>query len=115
MDLIREARLRAGISQRELADRIGTSQPAVARWENGTVDPTFESLKGAVNACGMDLTLSVEYADASTDSLLFRQLSLTPKERMIGMRTASRTFGRLWRRAVENDRDAAAGSHDEAA
>jgi transcriptional regulator with XRE-family HTH domain len=43
-DLIREARLRAGLTQRELATRAKTSQPAVARWESGDVVPSFERL-----------------------------------------------------------------------
>ena len=33
--LILKARASAGMTQRELANRIGSSQPAVARWESG--------------------------------------------------------------------------------
>ena len=40
-DLIREARLRAGITQAELGRRIGRSQSQVARWERGAVTPSF--------------------------------------------------------------------------
>jgi len=88
MDLIREARLRAGISQRELADRIGTSQPAVARWENGTVDPTFEALKTAIRACDFELKIDVQPADAGLDTLLARQLELTPAQRIASLQRA---------------------------
>ena len=35
-DLIREARKRAGLTQRELAERAATTQSSVARWESGS-------------------------------------------------------------------------------
>jgi ribosome-binding protein aMBF1 (putative translation factor) len=38
------ARLAAGLSQKQLADRIGTSQSAVARMESGTYRPRVETL-----------------------------------------------------------------------
>lgn len=38
------ARLAAGFSQRQLAERIGTSQSAVARMEAGTYRPRVETL-----------------------------------------------------------------------
>lgn len=50
-DLIRELRRRAGITQSELARRLGTSQPAVARWEAGRVDPGFEHVGRIARAC----------------------------------------------------------------
>jgi transcriptional regulator with XRE-family HTH domain len=53
--LIREARLRAGLSQRALAERMGTSQPAVARWEDGRQEPAFDAVVKALQACGFDL------------------------------------------------------------
>jgi Helix-turn-helix len=36
-DLIREARLRAGLTQYELAERCGRDRSVIARWEQGTV------------------------------------------------------------------------------
>jgi transcriptional regulator with XRE-family HTH domain len=41
---IREARVRRGISQTELAERVGVSQSAVSFWENGVEPPRFENL-----------------------------------------------------------------------
>ena len=38
-DLIREARERAGMTQAELARRLGTDQPSVSRWEQGKRTP----------------------------------------------------------------------------
>jgi transcriptional regulator with XRE-family HTH domain len=38
-DLIVIARKRAGISQRELAERLGRPQATIARWEAGAREP----------------------------------------------------------------------------
>jgi predicted transcriptional regulator len=43
MELIR-ARLRAGLSQAELAERMGTSQSAIARLESGQTLPSTKTL-----------------------------------------------------------------------
>jgi transcriptional regulator with XRE-family HTH domain len=51
--LVRHARLAADLAQAELAERAGTSQLAVARHEQGSVEPsmsTFERLLAGV--CG---------------------------------------------------------------
>jgi chemotaxis signal transduction protein/DNA-binding XRE family transcriptional regulator len=53
--LVREARRRAGLSQRELARRAGTSQPAVARIEAGRQSPGHSTLARLVEACGLEL------------------------------------------------------------
>lgn len=51
--LLREARRSAGLTQRELAERAGTSQPAVARYERGTAVPTLTTLERLLLACGL--------------------------------------------------------------
>ena len=40
--LIREARLRAGLSQVELSERSGKDRAQLARWERDVVQPSFE-------------------------------------------------------------------------
>jgi ribosome-binding protein aMBF1 (putative translation factor) len=52
---VRAAREQAGISQRELARRMGTSQAAVARLEAGGVGATLTTLQRAATALGMEL------------------------------------------------------------
>lgn len=50
-----EARARAAkVSQRELARRMGTRQPAVSRMLSGAGSPTFETLFRALLALGAD-------------------------------------------------------------
>ncbi len=38
-DSIRAARQRAGLSQKQLAARLGTNQTSISRWERGAVRP----------------------------------------------------------------------------
>lgn len=38
-DRIKNARKKAGLSQTDLAERVGVTQPAVANWESGVHDP----------------------------------------------------------------------------
>ena len=51
------ARMRAesGLTQRELAERAGTSQPAIARLEAGQVSPTLDTIERVAVAAGYEL------------------------------------------------------------
>lgn len=57
---VRQLREEHGLSQRELAQRIGSTQPAIARLEAGGVAPSVETLERIAAALGMDLV--VEFA-----------------------------------------------------
>jgi transcriptional regulator with XRE-family HTH domain len=81
-DLIREARLRAGLTQRELARRAGTTQPAIARWESGAVVPSFERLRSLFRACGLDLWFRLVNADDSYRADIEDYLALSVDERV---------------------------------
>lgn len=59
-DRVRNAREAAGLSQRELAARMGTSQAAVARLEAGGVGATLTTLQKVAGA--LDLTITIELA-----------------------------------------------------
>jgi transcriptional regulator with XRE-family HTH domain len=84
--LIREARLRAGLSQVELAQRSGKDRAQLARWERDVVQPSFET----VRACGFDLeTNLVAYEpDPAQDARLQKTLRHSPQERLQAMLTA---------------------------
>lgn len=56
-DLVREARKRAGLTQRELADRAGTTQSSIARLESGRTRPAFDDVLRLVRLCGFDLNV----------------------------------------------------------
>ncbi len=74
--LILQARLRAGLSQRDLADRAGTSQSAIAAYERGAKDPAFETLSRILRAAGFDLRLRLTPHDDHDDSLVTWRNSL---------------------------------------
>ncbi|WP_040494017.1 helix-turn-helix domain-containing protein [Ilumatobacter nonamiensis] len=59
---VRDAREAAGLSQRELAARMGTSQAAVARLEAGGTGATLTTLQKVASA--LDLAVSIELTAA---------------------------------------------------
>jgi transcriptional regulator with XRE-family HTH domain len=54
-NLVFEARVYAGMSQKELADRMGTKQPSIARVENGEVTPSINFLMKIAKAVNTSL------------------------------------------------------------
>lgn len=54
---VRSLREQHGVSQSELARRIGSTQPSVARLEAGGVTPSLETLDRIANAFGLDLVV----------------------------------------------------------
>ena len=51
---IRMARARAHLSQRELGDLVGYSEPTVGRWERGESTPRGPILDAIAEACGFN-------------------------------------------------------------
>ncbi len=81
--LVRELRLAAGLSQRALARRAGTSQPAVARYERGAATPSWKTLQRLAAACGQRVRLSAEAVPDPHDVELAELLiGLTPEQRL---------------------------------
>jgi HTH-type transcriptional regulator / antitoxin HipB len=56
---VRERRLALGLSQTELADRAGMTQPALSRLEAGGVVPTLPVLDRIAAALDADLTVTL--------------------------------------------------------
>ena len=83
--LLKEARRRAGLSQRALARRAGTAQSVVARIELGVTDPSSGTLGALLDAAGFELTARLERAAIVDTHMLDdvrRILALTPEERL---------------------------------
>ena len=81
-DLIREARLRAGLTQAELAEHTARDRSVIARWEQGVVAPSVETLVELVRACGFDLPLELVPGDASASERLGKNALLSPERRV---------------------------------
>jgi transcriptional regulator with XRE-family HTH domain len=58
-ELVLSARELSGLSQRQLASRAGTSQPAVAVMESGKRVPTMRTLMRLVEAAGFELVVGL--------------------------------------------------------
>jgi transcriptional regulator with XRE-family HTH domain len=86
--LIRQARMRAGLSQGELSERSGKDRAQIARWERDVVTPSLETLRELLHACGFDLDMTlVPYRapDRRADAQLRKALERTPQERLQAM------------------------------
>ena len=59
---VRDARERAGLSQRELATRMGASQSTVVRLEAGGASVTLTTLQKVASA--LDLNVTVKFDDS---------------------------------------------------
>ena len=80
--VIREARKRAGLTQRQLAEFLSTTQAVIARWESGKSSPTFDRVVQAVRTCGLDLSVRIVNRDDEHSLLIDDALRLAPVERL---------------------------------
>lgn len=99
--LLIEARRRAGLTQRALAVAAGTSQSVVARIENGTASPSWQTLERLLGSAGFALSATLLPSLAGRSHMLEdvpRILRLTPEERLIELRNAARLFETAVRR-----------------
>lgn len=81
-DVVREARRRAGLTQRQLAELAGTTQSAIARLETGGSTPSLDAVLRIVRLCGLDLEIGLVDRDDSDWLQASRLLPLSPAERL---------------------------------
>jgi transcriptional regulator with XRE-family HTH domain len=79
--LIREVREISGLSQRELATRIGTKQSVISRWERGLDVPRIDTLARILRACGFDGELRFRRHDDVDRGQIVQSMRPTPAER----------------------------------
>jgi transcriptional regulator with XRE-family HTH domain len=89
-----EARRRAGMSQRELAGRVGLSQPEVARIESGVVAPSFGRVVELVRTCGFDLAIRLVPLDEDAFTLAEQNMDRSTDERLAGLIAGLELHGR---------------------
>jgi transcriptional regulator with XRE-family HTH domain len=101
-NLIKEARQRSRLSQRQLARAAGTSQSIVARYETGDVLPSLAQLQRLLEAAGFELKVELREIESGLDSEQLRNnLRLTPAERLLQAVTAARWVSRNQGRATK--------------
>ena len=80
--LVRQARQAAGLTQTELARRLGKAQATIAALERSGANPTVGTLDRVLRATGHRLELRAPAATVSLDEAQVRaQLRLSPAER----------------------------------
>jgi transcriptional regulator with XRE-family HTH domain len=62
-DLLRLARVKAGLTQAEFARRAGVGQPLVSAYEGGHRQPTVPTLIRLLEAAGLELRMRLEVSD----------------------------------------------------
>src|SRR6476469_3636064 len=81
-DLVREARRRADLTQRELAERAGTTQSAIARLESGRTSPSFDQVVRLIRLCGFRLDVALDPYDDSDVAQAEALLRMSVDERL---------------------------------
>jgi hypothetical protein len=79
--LLQLARLKAGLTQRELAERAGVPTTMISAYERGKRQPTVETLLRLLRAAGFDLRMQLEPHDAHDDVLADLDAARTDRER----------------------------------
>jgi transcriptional regulator with XRE-family HTH domain len=81
--LLREARQRHELTQRELAIRAGTAQSAIARIEHDRISPSIKTLTALFRVMEEDFVFGSRPRDWGVDLTLNRKnLEYTPTERL---------------------------------
>lgn len=88
-ELIGQLRAAAALTQAELAERLGTKQPTISRWESGADEPRLSTLRRIAAATGHRLSLHVEPDDVDR-SQLRQQLAMSPEDRLASVVNLSR-------------------------
>ena len=101
--LLRQARRRVGMSQRDLARVTGMPQPAIARIERGAVTPGLDTLERLLAGVGMTLELVPRPGMGVDRSLVREALAFMPEERVLAAGQAGRAL-EAWKREADRGR-----------
>lgn len=93
--LVQLARLKAGLSQRELAERASVPTTMVSAYERDRRQPTLETLRKLLRAAGFDLKMQLEPYDPHDEVL-----EALERNRSAGELAARDRQVEAWRRAT---------------
>jgi len=79
--VLRQARRRTGLTQRQLAERAGVPQSQIAKIESGAVVPRVDTLDRLLEACGEGLEALPRPGIGVDRTLAYELLKLSPLER----------------------------------
>lgn len=81
--MVREARRRAKLTQRQLAAKSGIPQETIARIERGRADPRVNTLDRLLEACELGLEVMPRLGIGIDRTQIQDLLKLTPSERLV--------------------------------
>ena len=93
------ARRRAGLTQRELAAKVGVPQSVIARIERSGVVPRVDTLDRLLAGCGEALESRPRLGAGLDRSAIRELLKLTPAERARLAVREARNLERVWSRS----------------
>jgi transcriptional regulator with XRE-family HTH domain len=79
--LLQLARLKSGLSQRQLAERAGVPATMISAYERDRRQPTLSTLLRLLRAAGYDLRLQLVPADNADDVLARLEAARGPRQR----------------------------------
>jgi transcriptional regulator with XRE-family HTH domain len=102
--MLRYARSRARLTQRELAQKTGIPQETIARIERGRVDPRMGTLDRLLEGCGFGLEVEPRLGIGIDRTQIVERLA-SPMDRRLAIAMADDThmveFGRVLRKVAE--------------
>ena len=75
------ARRKAGLTQRELAEKAGQTQQSISAYETGRKDPTLSTLNRLLAAAGLEMRVRLEPIDTHDAALATYMESLDGTQR----------------------------------
>jgi transcriptional regulator with XRE-family HTH domain len=97
--MLRSARARAGLTQRELAARSGIPQETIARIERDHADPRVETLDRLLAGCGYGLEVETRLGIGIDRSQIRERLAL-PTERRLAIALADDQHAAAFLRSI---------------
>lgn len=96
-DALKNARVGAGMTQAELARRLGVTPQTVSQYERGRINPKFETLKRIADA--MDVSV-----DSLLDESMRAQIECNTHQALLdAMKTVSASAGKLTDAGIPED------------
>ncbi len=66
IDTLLTMRKKSGLTQEDVARRMGTQKSNISRLEKGSVNPSWKTLQNYAHACGFEISMKVQNLNAGS-------------------------------------------------